>query len=176
MAARASRASRTGFSLGPLPGACNRPHRPVRAVAAVRRPRPRRDQREHPSRRRRCRRAVLLPAPQGQVRKPAGGSSETGAGEEARPLACLPSHSLQPLRGNRNAAITSTVRYARQAMRSSPACFAARFDAIAGSRPFLAEHALATGRHRRRGRAAEATSTARSALIANSSLAAEAQP
>jgi endonuclease YncB( thermonuclease family) len=40
--------------------------------------------------------APYLPAPAGQVCEPAGSSSQASAGEEARPLACLSPHSLQP--------------------------------------------------------------------------------
>jgi hypothetical protein len=90
-----------------------RSRRPVWTVAAQGRPPPRRRQREYPPRRGRCRWALLLPAPAGPVCEPAGFSSEAGAGEEARPLACPSSYSLQPLQGDRNAAIGSTVSKSR---------------------------------------------------------------
>lgn len=54
----------------------------------------RRCEREHPSRRYRCGRALLLSAPQGQVRESTGRSSQAGADEEARALAYLSSHSI----------------------------------------------------------------------------------
>jgi hypothetical protein len=57
----------------------------------------RRGERESPPRCCRRGRALLLPARERQVREDAGGSGQTGPGKEARPLACLSSHSLQPL-------------------------------------------------------------------------------